>query len=237
MLTSALAAILLLSLAAHAMPISQGAPRPGVATSPVRDEDLNVHRRIDKRSICPGEAPSDVIDRLKQDESIESKLLHPMFLISEMAEMLHRKRYRALMGNYCTSNQEALELIKTSVFSTVLGYLNNSGVPSENDVGCPPSYNITYYPDRYPRYLVHVECRNTSSVIVPRTEVQCPGSADMNTIRKSRTCESYHLGDMMYLTTSPSANTTILCSPLSDTEWYKCRATSVGVGCRFGDAA
>ena len=224
LLISALASILLLTLTAHAMPISQGAARPDSA---VHDDDLNVHRRINKRSICPSEVPSDVIDQLKRD--VMSKP-HPMFLISEMAEMLHQEQYNhSNLGN-CTPNQDALNETKERVFGTVLGYLNNRGVPSEDDVGCPPSYNISYHADRYPRYLVQVVCRNRSSEIVPRNEVQCSNSSDN---RATRMCEPYRLGDMMYLTTNPPSG--ILCDSTSDPVWYICRATSIGVGCRFGN--
>ena len=238
LLFAAFAAILLLAPAARAMPVSRRTEYPTelptIASLPEQSsevsrvevqDDQDVLRR--KRSSCPSEVPSDMIDELKRGVMSEP---HPMFLISEMAEMLHRERYNILNLGDCTLNQEALDETKKSVFRTVLGYLNNSGVPSEDDVGCPPSYAISYHPDRYPRYLVQVKCGKKSSKIVPRNELQCSDSPSDGT---SRVCEPYHLGDMMYLTTDPPAS--ILCTRMSDTVWYKCRATSVGVGCKFGD--
>ena len=79
---------------------------------------------------------------------------HPMFLLSERAEKLHQKRFCERANGIC-DNPQVEKTVKDSVINNITSYLNSNLDPSNP---CSPSYTIDYFPDRYPRYLVQVNC-------------------------------------------------------------------------------
>ena len=150
---------------------------------------------------------------------------HPMFFISEMAEMLHRRLYYVnnhpnQCGYYEPIENKTIEQVKENILS----YLNNRRLPTEADVACPPRYNIAYYPNRYPRYLVQVEC--------PRSSAVSDGGCRSTSCGHGRECRPYQLDDMLYLTKDQND------CPSEDVDssgWSKCRAIEVGVGCKCSE--
>ena len=222
LLISALASILLLTLTAHAMPISQGAacpPSTGSQSTSGGSQSISPEQNSDSDdgttgndSCSDGAPPEHMINDIKVH--LQEKP-HPMFFISEMAEMLHRRLYYVNnypnhCGYYEPIENETIEQVKEKILS----YLNNNRLPTEADVACPPRYNIAYYPNRYPRYLVQVEC--------PSSSVVSDGECRSTSCGPGRECRPYQLDDMLYLTKDSSG-------------WSTRRAIEVGVGCKCSE--
>ena len=152
---------------------------------------------------------------------------HPMFLLSEMADNIHQHRLCPLICAGATSPQVE-EDISACVISTMLDYMNSVVVPDTEP--CPPKFNITYYPNRYPRYLVEVVC--TAPTDGPHVKLRrCPyssvgdGKSSRPTVRTGF-CRSYTLGRMQYLTNDPHDDG---CE--GSPNWRTCTLQDVGIGC------
>ena len=144
---------------------------------------------------------------------------HPMFYISEVAEMIHRQVYYQENGN-CNNwtTASVLEQTINSVKERITGYLN-IGLPSKEQVLCPPKYNVTYYgPGRYPFYQVEVICTRESASTNP---CSCDSS-------NRRRCAAYGLNYMRHLERVPA---TMSNSNSTLEEWREV-ITDVGVGCK-----
>ena len=92
--------------------------------------------------------------------------IHPHFLLGEYLENLHRDNFckninREAENILCEQEQPQLvEDIKANVtnYST---FLNKNRKLSF----CSSTYQVDYYPDRYPRYLVQVQCGDPNDKI------------------------------------------------------------------------
>lgn len=168
----------------------------------------------DSSCICEHDGPPE--DMLKDLKEKVLKGPHPMFLLSEMAENIHRQSH---CRSYCqgTISQQSEEEIPGDVKRKILSYLNGA---VKSTLSCPPRFNITYYPKRYPRYLVEVVC--TDEEDKPRSCTLCSSGSE-NSLR----CLPYKFGEPMhYLTNDPEDS-----ECRSDTSsWHEC-TRSVDVGC------
>lgn len=157
------------------------------------------------------EPPQDMLDRLTKKVVSEP---HPMFLLSEMAEKKHRDRHSQTAKDYCEGGQR-LNATINFVKNHFKDYLNRLLPPNTN---CSEKYEITYDPNRYPRYLVQVVCSNEFSE-------NCSCSAS-----QSR-CETHRPSSVMYYYLSRGS-----CSqgvPHSqNSTWTECLDDQVGVGCK-----
>ena len=146
---------------------------------------------------------------------------HPLFLVAEMADLLHSELYYKRNSRDCTLNHDALEDTIMLVNRTIIRYLNNNGVPSENHVGCPPSYNLTYHAQRYPRYQIEVLCTRQSQHIRPDS---------------AQKCSPYHMGDVHYLTKEQCFMDMRSGNVIDDDSrevWNECKLEDIGAGCMF----
>ena len=206
-----------LLLTAHARPISDAAH----PTSRSTDASVCSVQQSGQSGSCRTNVSSEVIAKFRNE--IKTKP-HPLFLIAEMADLLHSELYYNRNSGDCTLNHDALEDTKRCVKKQILGYLSNNGVPSVNDTGCPPSYNLTYHADRYPRYQIEVLCTKESQHIRPVVGAS------------TQRCSPYHMGDVYYLTKEQcfrdmrSGNVT---DDDSGEVWNKCILNEIGVGCRY----
>ena len=153
---------------------------------------------------------------------------HPMFFLSEMAENIHQHRLCPIICSGSNSPQVE-EDTSTCVISTMLNYLNSVVVPDTEP--CPPQFNITYYPNRYPHYFVEVVC--TAPTDGPHVKLQrCPytsSSDDKSSrliVRTGGFCRSYNLRGMRYLTNDPHDN-----GCAGSPTWRTCELQDVGIGC------
>lgn len=253
LLVSALAVILLHSLTAQAMPLSWRTARyrrtsPSTEI-PTQSGTIMSDRATERRPTGSSQSNQDTQDGDSDDatsgnescsdnappenvingirEHLQEKP-HPMFLISEMAEMLHRKLYyRYNYPNECDHSQQVEDKTIDQVRRKILQYLNNNRLPTETDVACPPRYNITYYPARYPRYLVQVECTASSGV-------SDHNGCQSLTCGSGRECRPYQLDDMLYLTKDQTDCHSQRGEP-DPSGWSTCRAIEVGVGCKCSE--
>ena len=216
-LLGALAAYLcMLLLTAHARPISDAAH-----PTSSRDEKSTDASDSAEQSNCRTNVSSKVIAKFRNE--LKDKP-HPLFLVAEMADLLHSEFYYNRNSRDCTLNHEALEDTIMQVNKKIIGYLSNNGVPSEGHVGCPPSYNLTYHADRYPRYQNEALCTKQSQHIRP-----VDGAS-------TQRCSPYHMGDVYYLTKEQcfidmqSGNVT---DDDSGEVWNECKLEDIGVGCMF----
>ena len=202
-----------LLLTAHALPISN-------AAHPTSSQDQRSMGASDYAELtsCLTNVSSKVIAKFRNE--LKDKP-HPLFLVAEMADLLHSELYYKRNSRDCTLNHDALEDTIMQVNRTIIGYLSNNGVPSENHVGCPPSYNLTYHAERYPRYQIEVLCTRQSLHIRPDS---------------GQRCSPYRMGDVHYLTKEQcfmdmrSGNVT---DDDSREVWNECKLEDIGVGCRF----
>ena len=198
-----------LLLTAHARPISNATHPTSSSMYATNNSELTSCRTI---------VSSNVIAKFRYE--LKDKP-HPLFLIAEMADLLHSELYYERNFHNCTLNHDVLEDTIMLVNKTIIRYLNNSGVLSENHVGCPPSYNLTYHAERYPRYQIEVLCTRQSLHI--RSD-------------SGQSCRPYHMGEVHYLTKEQcskgmrSGNVT---DDVSREEWNECKLGGIGVGCRF----
>ena len=165
----------------------------------------------------------------QQLEVLKHELLykpHPMFLLSEMAENLHQERH---CSSKCSPQRE--EEIPGYVRDVILGYLN-AEIPNTEEHPCLPHFNITFYPRRYPRYLVEVVCGEPTSGPFINTRRCCYCSADESSSRKvkSGSCYTYHFAHMPYLTQDHVDHG--CAGPDEGQIWHRCILPDVGVGCR-----
>ena len=168
----------------------------------------------------------------QQLEVLKHELLykpHPMFLLSEMAENLHQERYCSSKCQGILSPQTEME-IPGYVRDVILGYLNAYTIPSTEEHPCPPHFNITFYPKRYPRYLVEVVCGEPTNGNT-RTCSYCSLDSKSSSRKvKSGRCYTYHLANMPYLTQDPIDHG---CAVTDEEQiWHHCILPDVGVGCR-----
>ena len=148
---------------------------------------------------------------------------HPMFYVSEVAEMIHRQVYYQEKNGNCNNwtTSSVLELTINRVKQQISSYLNN-GLPTKGQVLCPPKYNVTYYgPGRYPFYQVEVICMRDVSESASTNPCSCDSS-------HRRRCAAYRLNYMRHLERVPATM-----SSLNSTqeEWREI-ITDVGVGCK-----
>ena len=82
--------------------------------------------------------------------------IHPHFLLGEYLENIHRDLFCREDENIrCEQEQPQLvEDIKADVIKNYTTFLNKNRKSSS----CSTTYQVDYYPDRYPRYLVQVQC-------------------------------------------------------------------------------
>lgn len=160
--------------------------------------------------ICEHDGPpEDMINELKKEP-------HPMFLLSEVAENLHRQFHcTSQCQEYISSQTE--EEIPGRVKKNILSYLNGA---ADSTVPCPTRFDITYYPKRYPRYLVEVVC--TDEKDKPRQCTLC-SSKGSNSTR----CLPYIFGKNMRYLINDSED--------SDTPSWHEYSQSVNVGCTCGN--
>lgn len=196
--------------------LNENPPRPG------DNEGGSVVRASEISCICELDGPpADLLEDLK--EYVLSNP-HPMFLLSEMADKLHHKFHcdSKCLGIQSRQTEDA---IPGQVRRTMLRYLNGA---VQNTEPCPPRFNITYYPKRYPRYLVKVDCTDGEG-----KSRQCSfcSSEGHGSINNKGNCLAYEFGgnNMHYLTQDPRAEGCTLSSDIPT--WHRCEVP-VTVGCR-----
>ena len=137
---------------------------------------------------------------------------HPMLVLSELAESMHR---HLVCKDHCPGsiNPQGESDIVKDVTTLMLTYLNTTTQQRTQDP-CPPIYRIRHYPKRYPRYLVDVVCPESGCS-------QCSSGA-------SGICSPSLGPKMPYLTSDPSD--CVGASTTSGVTWEKC-GLEVGVGC------
>ena len=114
------------------------------------------HKCVSK---CYTNVPLDRISKVKHQMIEDYTYIHPHFLLGEYLENLHRDWFCRSINHedeniLCEDRQPQLvENIKANVtnYST---FLNKNKKSSS----CSTTYQVDYYPDRYPRYLVQVQC-------------------------------------------------------------------------------
>lgn len=178
-----------------------------------RSQGGTVTNTSENTCICEHDGPpEDMINELKEYP-------HPMFLLSEVAENLHRQFHCSSKCQGIISSQTEEE-IPGRVKNAILSYLNGA---VDSTVTCPTRFNITYYPKRYPRYLVEAVC--TDEEDKPRRCTLC-SSGGSNSTR----CLPYKFGKLMHYLINDSEDS----GHNSDTSsWHKCiRSVNVGCTCR-----
>ena len=169
--------------------------------------------------------PAELFRELKELVLIEP---HPMFVLSEMAEYLHQERACPLIYRDIMSRQAEEQIIK-GVREHLQDYLNGNSPQSIDEDPCPTRYNITFFPSRYPRYVVEVVCSEPTDAKA-RSCTFCSTTTRPPTAR-SGFCRSHILTAMAFLTKDPndpdcpSANGNLQ-------TWRMCSHPDIGVGCR-----
>ena len=184
-----------------------------------RSQGGTVTNTSENSCICEHDGPpEDVLKELKKEVLHRP---HPMFLLSEMAENLHRQMHcHSKCLGFISSQTE--EEIPGRVKNTILNYLNGA---VDSTVPCPTRFNITYYPKRYPRYLVEVVC--TDEEDKPRRCTLCSAEGG-RIVGNSPRCFPYDFGGKyMYYLTNDSEDS----GHNSDTSSWHIRIRSVPVGC------
>ena len=150
-----------------------------------------------------------------------------MFLLSEMAENIHQNK---LCPHLCdgTMSPQVEEDTRDDVNKTMMEYLN--GIATSDTDPCPPRFNVTYYPKRYPRYLVEIVCDTDGPHVKRRSCSYCSlgDNRPSDQIVQSGFCRKYSLRQMQYLTKDPHASG---CSRSGPPTWHQCILPDVGVGC------
>ena len=106
------------------------------------------------------------ISKVKREMMEDYRYIHPHFLLGEYLENLHRDKF-------CNStNLEAENIICEDSQPQLVGDIkanvtNYSTFLNKNrkSSSCSSTYQVDYYPDRYPRYLVQVQCGNPNDRI------------------------------------------------------------------------
>lgn len=155
---------------------------------------------------------------------------HPMLILSQMAEYIHQTKSCLSLRDGIYSKQFEEETV-ADVRNTMLHNLNGNAAPGSNMGPCPSWYNVTFHPNRYPRYLVEVVCSDPSNdpPLSARSCSYC--TDDKATTQRSGHCYSYHLRDMLVLTKDPNEPGCELPDGTPPT-WQKCSLSEVGVGCK-----
>lgn len=173
----AAAAIILFSLSLHAMPLSWSKSvkhRRSTKSSATEPPTLhptagNVHQtELDADGNRGGATTHNCMQECYGDNFTSLEVIyreltrkpHPSFLLSEMAERLHREYFCKSISTvdvdiFCEDRNPQLAHIDTKnyVQEEILQYLN-AGRSSG------PTYEIEYNATHYPRYLVQVKCNN-----------------------------------------------------------------------------
>ena len=140
---------------------------------------------------------------------------HPMLTLSELAESMHR----SIVCRHCpiSINQQGEDDTIKEVTKRMYAYLNITRQHTSQDP-CLASYRISFYPKRYPRYLVEVECSGPIEEYASRNP-HCSGGS-------GTVCFPY-LYKMWFLSNDPHDPR---CPSDNVQSWEKCHI-SIGVGC------
>lgn len=109
---------------------------------------------------CYNYIPEEKLKQLRK--KVRTVSPHPSFLLSEMAEYIHREKFcNSISKNdetiFCENeNPQLSEDVKTNTTGDLLRYLN----PNTDTTG--QKYKIAYNADHYPRYLIQVDCPCTA---------------------------------------------------------------------------
>ena len=212
---------------------------PGVLNERPRESAASAHGAAAPACVCHHERPpADMVERLKNELFSRP---HPMFFLSEMAEKRHKERHCTFTDcGQRPISPESEQTIPGYVREVILGYLNSNTLPTIKEEPCPPLFNITFHPKRYPRYLVEVVCtENLIGPVIKNRECSyspsgdaVPAESGSRKMVNSKKCHTYHLGNMPYLTQDLDD------CPLTEVErresdsWHQCLLPDVGVGCR-----
>ena len=115
-------------------------------------------------SKCYTNVPLEKISEVKHQMERDYTYIHPHFLLGEYLENYHRDQFcrsinREAENIICEQEQPQLvQNIKANVTNQYSTYLNNG-------TSCLPTYQVAYYPNRYPRYLVQVRCGDSDDRI------------------------------------------------------------------------
>ena len=124
------------------------------------------HSSPDCMSECYS-VPLERINDVKRFMKDENKYIHPHFLLGEYLENLHREEFcnsvNTDVENILCEDEQSPQLINDIVakVSNYSDYLNSHGTQSS----CSSTYKVSYHADRYPRYLVQVQCSNPNDRI------------------------------------------------------------------------
>ena len=116
-------------------------------------------------SKCYTNVPLEKISEVKRKMEEDYTYIHPHFLLGEYLENYHRDTFcrsinREVENIICEQEQPQLvQNIKANVTNQYSTYLNNGR-------SCRPTYQVDYYPNRYPRYLVQVRCGDPNDRII-----------------------------------------------------------------------
>ena len=116
-------------------------------------------------SQCYTNVSLEKISDLKR-QMIDYTYIHPHFLLEEYLEKLHRDKFCRSINleaenTYCEDNQSQLVGNITANVTKYSTFLNKNRKSSP----CSSAYHINYDPDRYPRYVVEVQCGNPNDKI------------------------------------------------------------------------
>ena len=187
---------------------------PAMASDAGEDVDATIPSQLTMFgygcSRYPTGPPVEDLNNLKEHAVIDP---HPMLMLSEMAESRHRHIVCKNVPEGPISQQAEEDVVK-KVTKEMLGYLN-ANVPQKSQDPCPSIYNITFYPKRYPRYLVEVVCSELAEDRVS----DCAHCSS---------CFKYFGQRMMLYLTSDLNDS--LCTSSPDHPWQLCEQR-VGMGC------
>ena len=117
-------------------------------------------------SKCYTNVPLEKINDLKRQMEDGYTYIHPHFLLGEYLENLHRDMFCRSINlktenTLCEANQPQLVADIMADVKRYSTYLNNGSLSS-----CISTYQVNYYPNWYPRYLVQVRCRGSNDRII-----------------------------------------------------------------------